>query len=130
MQAVQKQLMDLEKRFWQSMVEEDTDTALSLLDESSMLVSPHGAMQFTHDDYRRMAEKSDMVIKAYELSDMKVAFPTEDTAILTYRAKQRIAKRGQSKEIRQEMTDASVWAMKGGGWKCVMHTETPVDGKG
>jgi len=127
MQAAGNDLIALEKRFWQSMVDEDTDTALSMLDEPALMVSSHGAMQFDHAAYRRMAEQGTMVIKSFELSDMNVLFPNEDLAVLTYRVKQAMARRGKSDAIEQEMADSSVWARKEGRWRCVMHTETPVD---
>ena len=56
MQPTSNDLISLEKKFWQSMVDEDTDTALSMLDEPALMVSSHGAMQFDHAGYRRMAE--------------------------------------------------------------------------
>ena len=129
MQVNSKDLIKLEKRFWQSMVDEDTDTALSMLHEPSLMVSSHGAMQFDHAQYRQMAEHGDMVIKSFELSDMNVVFPTDESAVLTYRVKQSLAERGKSKQISQDMADSSVWMHKDGKWLCVMHTETPVDGK-
>ena len=119
-------LIALEKKFWQSMVDDDTDTALGLLAEPSMMVSSHGAMQFDHAQYREMAEKGSMVIKSFKLSDMKVMYPNDDTAVLTYHAKQTMAPRGKSEEIEQEMADSSVWLRKDGEWQCVMHTETEI----
>lgn len=126
MQTHGNELVKLETRLWQSMVDEDTDTALSMLDEPALLVSGHGAMQFDHRQYRQMAEQGRMVIKSFELSDMNVVFPNEATAVLTYRVKQSMATRGQSDVTQQEMADSSVWTHKGGHWRCVMHTETPV----
>jgi hypothetical protein len=131
MQAARKDLETLEKRFWQSLVDEDTDTALSMLAEPSLMVSSHGTMQFDHAAYREMAEKGDMVVKSFKLSDMNVVFPNDDTAIVTYRVKQSVAQRDQAKKAgqkatQQEMADSSVWTRQGGDWRCVMHTETPV----
>lgn len=126
MQANSQALMDLETKFWQSMVDEDTDTALSMLDEPALMVSEHGAMQFDHAQYRKMAEQGKMVIKSFELSDMNVVFPTDETAVLTYRVKQAMATRGESDVVSQEMADSSVWTYKDGQWRCVMHTETPL----
>jgi hypothetical protein len=121
-------LIALEKKFWQSMVDEDTDTALGLLAEPSTMVSSHGAMSFDHEQYREMAENGSMVIKSFELSDVKVVHPNDDTAVLTYRVKQAIAQRGEGAEtVEQEMADASVWLRKDGEWLCVMHTETELD---
>ncbi|KQY86057.1 MULTISPECIES: nuclear transport factor 2 family protein [Roseateles] len=127
MRTADNTLIALEKKFWQSMVDEDTDTALSMLNEPSLMVSSHGAMQFDHAQYREMAEKGGMVIKSFKLSDMQVMHPSEDTAVLTYRVKQAIAQRGDTKEVEQEMADSSVWMRKDGEWLCVMHTETEID---
>ena len=127
MQAASKDLIALETKFWQALVDEDTDTALGLLDEPALMVSSHGAMKFDHAAYRKMAEQGDMVVKSFKLSDMEVVFPTEDTAVLTYKVKQAISPRGKSGEIKQDMADSSVWTRKNGQWLCAMHTETPVE---
>ena len=127
MQAPGKTLIDLENRFWQSMVDEDTDAALAMLDEPALMVSSHGAMKFDHAAYREMAEKGSMVLKSYQLSDIDVVFPADDTAILTYRVKQAMSPRGESQSVTQEMADSSTWVRKSGQWQCVMHTETPLD---
>ncbi|WP_457352496.1 nuclear transport factor 2 family protein [Roseateles sp. P5_D6] len=129
MHTADSTLIALEKKFWQSMVDEDTDTAVALLDEPALMVSSHGAMQFDRKQYRHMAEEGPMVIRSFEFSDMQVMHPNDDTAVLTYRVKQAIAPRGKSEEKEQEMADSSVWLRKDGEWLCVMHTETEVDAK-
>jgi ketosteroid isomerase-like protein len=119
-------IIDLEKKFWQSMVDNDADTAIGMLCETSMMVSGHGAMKFGHDDYRKMAEQGSWVLKSYELSDMNVEFPNDTTAVATYHVKQQVSQRGKSDgPLTQEMNDTSTWIKDGKGWKCVMHTETP-----
>ena len=101
MQTPAKTLIDLETRFWESLVSQDADTALELLSEPALMVSAHGAMKFDHAAYRKMAVQGPMVLTSYEFSDMDVTFPNEDTAILTYHVKQEMAPRGKS---RMELT--------------------------
>ena len=129
MRTAENTLVNLEKKFWQSLVDEDTDTALSMLHEPSLMVSSHGAMQFDHAQYREMAEKGSMVVKSFELSDMSVMFPNDDTAVLTYRVRQALAERGEpaSEAVEQVMADSSVWMRKDGEWRCFMHTETEIE---
>lgn len=130
MHASSKTLIDLEKKFWQSLIDTDTDTALKLLAEPSMMVSSQGAMKFDHAAFRKMAEHGDMVVTGYELSDVDVSFPTEATGIVTYHVKQNVAPRGKSgSATTQEMHDTSTWVQTDGQWRCVMHTETPVEAK-
>jgi ketosteroid isomerase-like protein len=119
-------IIELEKKFWQSIVDTDTDSALSLLCEPAVMVSSRGAMQFDHASYRRMAEQGPQVLKSFEFSDMKVVFPNDSTAVLTYRARQTMAPRGQEDGgTVQEVNDTSTWIKEGKGWKCVIHTESP-----
>lgn len=121
-----KTLIDLETRFWQSMIDQDTDTALEMLSEPALMVSSHGAMKFDHEGYRQMAEKGTMVLKSFEFSDMEVVFPNDSTAVLTYHVKQGVAQRGNGGQSSvQEMNDTSTWVKKGKRWECVVHTETP-----
>ncbi len=121
-----KTLIDLEKRFWQAMVDQDAESAMKLLGEPALMVSAHGALKFDREGYRRMAERGPMIVKSFELSDMDVVFPDDTTAILTYRVKQAVTPRGRNEPVVQEMNDSSTWVKNGQGWQCVMHTETPV----
>ncbi len=66
-----KTLIDLETKFWQSMVDNDSDTAVDMLTEPALMVSPHGAMKFDHATYRKMADQGPVVVKSFELSDME-----------------------------------------------------------
>jgi hypothetical protein len=120
-----KALVDLETKFWQSMVDQDTDAALKLLDEPALMVGAHGSMKFDHAGYRKMAEQGSMILTSFELSEMDVVFPNPKTAILSYHVKQGVATRGNGSSSVQEMNDTSTWIQAGKQWKCVMHTETP-----
>lgn len=119
-------LIDLETKFWQSMVNHETEVALNLLCEPALMVSSHGAMKFDHDAYRQMADQGSMEIKSFELNDMQVVFPNDSTAVLSYRVKQALAPRGKEATTEQEMNDTSTWVQTDQGWRCAMHTETPM----
>lgn len=129
MSTPSKTLIDLEKKFWQSMIDQDTDTALSMLSEPALMVSAHGAMKFDHAGYRKMAEQGAMVLTSFEFSDPQVVFPNETTAVLTYGVTQAVAGRGEAGSTTQRMVDSSTWIKTDQGWRCVVHTETPADPK-
>jgi ketosteroid isomerase-like protein len=127
MNADTTDVMALERKFWQSMLDEDTDAALALLTEPAFMVSPHGTLKFDHAGYRQMAEQGSMVIKRYELGDIDASFVGNDVAVLSYEVNQVIAPRGDpSRETQQHMKDTSTWVRAGGTWRCAMHTETPM----
>ena len=127
MQTSSKTLIDLETRFWQSMIDQDTDTAVAMLAEPALMVSSHGSMKFDHAGYRKMADQGTMVLTSFEFSDMDVVFPNKTTAIVTYHVKQGVANRGGSDSKTQDMADSSTWVKEKDDWRCVMHTETPME---
>ena len=122
-------LIDLENKFWQSIVDQDADAATGMLCEPSLMVSAHGAMKFDHAAYRKMAVQGPMVLTSFELSNLDVVFPNDATAIVTYKVRQSMARRGENKGTVQEMSDTSTWIQTQGRWLCAMHTETPIDSK-
>jgi hypothetical protein len=126
--STRETLIELERRFWNSLVEQDAETAIQMLAEPALMVSEHGAMQFDHAGYRKMSEQGPMVLRSYELSNMQVMFPNETTAVLTYHVKQEMSPRDKTDGVTQEMNDSSTWIKEGQFWKCVMHTETPANG--
>ena len=125
MASPRETLIELETKFWQSMVDGDADSAIELLNDTALMVSAHGAIQFDREGYRKMAEQGPSVLTDFELSEMQVVFPNDNTAILTYHAKQTVAPRGEDKGTTQEVNDTSTWIKSGDRWRCVAHTETP-----
>ena len=124
-----KTLIELETKFWQSMIDQDADAALQLLHDPSQMASSHGAMRFDHSAYRKMAEQGTTVVMSFELSHVEVVFPTETTAVLTYQVKQTIAARESGKSSTQNMSDTSTWVHAGKRWQCVLHTESEMQAK-
>jgi ketosteroid isomerase-like protein len=118
-------IIELERKFWHSLASHDTETAVRLLTEPALLVSARGTMQVDHEAYRKMADKGPMTLSEFQLSEMRVVFPNDSTAVVTYHARQKVAARGSSDGAVQEMNDSSVWIKDRGNWRCVMHTETP-----
>jgi hypothetical protein len=121
-----EKIIELETKFWQSIVDQQPDVAIGMLTEPALMVSSKGAMQFDHEDYRRMALQGPMTLKSFELSDMEVVFPTDTTAVLTYHARQTMVERGKSHGgTTEDVNDTSTWVKTDGAWKCVAHTEAP-----
>jgi hypothetical protein len=56
MSTSNKTLIDMEKKFWQSMVDQDADAATGMLCEPALMVSAHGTMRFDHAGYRAPVE--------------------------------------------------------------------------
>jgi hypothetical protein len=126
MTTAAKTLIDLETKFWQSLVDQDTAAALELLHDPACMATAHGAFKFDHAGYRKMAELGPMVVTSFALSDVEVMFPTETTAVMTYHVKQSVGARDGGNSATQDMSDTSTWVHVGNRWQCVLHTEAPM----
>ena len=121
----EKHVFELEERFWQSIVDKETNVALDLLNEPALMVSSRGALKFDHAGYRKMAEDDTYKLLDFKLSEMQAVFPTEDVAVLTYQVDQTTEMKG--KKMDTKMSESSTWVRKGDSWVCVAHTESPMD---
>ena len=112
----------LERAFWESLVDRDAAAAKGLLAPEALMASSHGTMRFDPAQYEKMLLDPKHGLLEYTLSDMDVLFPTDDIAIATYRAHQKMEMDGR--QLEQDVVDTSTWVRMDGGWKCAAHTES------
>jgi len=117
-----REIERLERAFWQSMVDRKPAIATGMITEPALMVSGHGPMTFDRDEYTKMANNEQHRLLEYSLSDMDVMCPTDDVAIATYRAHQKMEMDGQPLEF--DSIDSSMWVKVDGAWKCAAHTES------
>lgn len=121
--TTQREIMELERTFWQAMCDMDSDTAASMLDDQSAVVAARGIHHMDPTAYKQMAERGDVRMIDFTMSDEKVMFPTPDVAIATYKVDQSFSIGG--KEMRMVAFDTTTWVRKNGRWVASAHTETP-----
>jgi hypothetical protein len=118
-------IVKLEKTFWQSMVDKDAEKAMSMIADECLITGPMGTMRSDPADYKRMTEQGEWDLDAFELSDVQVIFPAEDTAIIAYKVHQT----GMIKDRPMDLNcaDSTTWVRDGEAWKCALHTETVLE---
>ena len=120
--ASHDEIMELERRFWQSMQDMDVDAAIALLDEQSTSVSGWGVHHFAPAEYKTMALSGNARITSFEFADARVIFPLPDVAVATYTAKQSFNMDGKRHDM--VVYDTTTWVRKGGKWLACAHTES------
>lgn len=78
--ATQDEIMELERKFWQSMMDMDVDTAVSLFDDQSTAANARGIHYFGPAQYKAMALSGDARTTSFEFFDERVIFPIPDVA--------------------------------------------------
>ena len=106
------------------MLEKDTETSVSMLVDTSVVAGAQGFSILSHDDYRGMAKQSEGMyeLKSFKLGDMKVTFPSDDVAVVAYKAQAEMTVEG--KPMTLEAADATTWVRKNGEWLAALHTES------
>lgn len=119
-----KTIIELETKFWQSMVDQDTDAAIAMLADKSVVTGAQGLALLSHDDYRGLAKqgKSLYKLKSFQLDDVNVTFPSEDVAVIAYRVTEEMEVEG--KPLTLKAADATTWVRKGSKWLAALHTES------
>ena len=122
--AADRTIIELETRFWQSMVDNDPETSVAMLDEQSVVAGAHGHALLSHDDYRRMAKQGEgtWTLKSFKLDDVTVTFPADDVAVIAYKVTEQMDVEG--KPLTLKAADTTTWVRKGGKWLAALHTES------
>ena len=115
-------IVDLETRFWKALVEKDTAKAAALIADECLITGPSGAMRITPNKYTQMMQDGQWTLDTFEFSELKVIFPTEDTAVVAYKVHQRGELKGEPMDM--QCADSTAWVKDGREWKCALHTET------
>jgi hypothetical protein len=119
---LEDEILGLEKKFFQSMVDKDVQTGASLSADPCLVTGAQGVARIDRKTFARMMEEGAWQLHAYEFSDVKVEKVTEDVAVIAYKVHEDMTVDG--KRMTMDAADASTWVRDGDGWTCVLHTES------
>ncbi|WP_395447912.1 nuclear transport factor 2 family protein [Aminobacter sp. UC22_36] len=119
-----QEIIDLERKFWRAMVDKDIEGSVAMLADESIVAGAQGTAMLTHDDYRGMARQGDSLwqLKAFQLDDIKVMFPSTDVAVVAYTVTEDMEVEGKPLTLRA--ADATTWIRQDGEWLAALHTES------
>jgi hypothetical protein len=120
-QAAEKELVQLEKRYWQALKEKDVDAAIRLTDNPCIVTGAQGLASIDHETFKGMMKDASWSLNAYDVSDVQVRLLSDDVAIVAYKVTENLTVEG--KPVKLEAADASTWVRRDGRWVCALHTE-------
>ena len=116
------ELLELERQFWQTMVDRDVDTAVQLMDDPSVIAGAQGTAKIDHTMFKQMMNGGKWTLHRFEFKNAQVHFPTEDLAIVAYDVHEELTVEGAP--LTMDAADTSVWVRRNGRWVCALHTES------
>lgn len=120
--ALEKELLDLERQYWQAMKDKDVETAIRLTDEECIVTGAQGVARINREVLSNMLANAPYTLHDFELKDAQVRELQDDVAILAYTVHEDLTVDG--KPLKLDAADASTWIRRDGRWRCALHTES------
>jgi hypothetical protein len=121
--TAEKDIVKLEKKFWQALKEGDVDAALALTDDPCILTGAQGISSIDHETFKKMMSDASYTLDSFELGDdIEVKMFGDDVAIVAYKVSEDMTVDG--KPLTLEAADASTWVRRNNHWVCALHTES------
>jgi hypothetical protein len=122
--AIDQELLELEKQYWEAICNRDGATATRLSDARCLVIGPQGIGKLDREALAGMVENAPYELKKFRLDDdVQVRKIADGVALIAYKVSEEIVIDGETQTL--EAFDSSVWVRRDGGWVCAAHTETP-----
>jgi ketosteroid isomerase-like protein len=120
--TIEAELLDLEKRYWQALKDQDVDAAMRLTDEPCIVTGAQGIGLIDHKTLAAMIQASSYTLNRFVLKDgAQVRLLRDDVAIVAYQVHEELTVDG--KPVTLDAADSSTWVRRNGRWLCALHTE-------
>jgi hypothetical protein len=121
--ALEKELLGLEKQYWQALKDRDVETAMRLTDDSCIVAGPQGFSLISRQALGDMMKNANYTLDEFDVKDdAQVRFLSDDAAVLAYNVHSQMTVEGEAVSI--DAADASSWIKRNGRWVCALHTES------
>ena len=122
-QAVEKELVKLEKRYWQAIKDRDVDTAMRLTDDPCIVTGAQGVGRMDKGALAAMMKNASYTLEDFEVDeDVQVRMLRDDVAVLAYKVHEKLTVDG--KPVTLDASESSTWVRRDGQWVCAAHTES------
>ena len=123
-QSHDRELLDIERRFWDAMKTKDAQRAEQMTDDGCIIVGAQGVSAIDGKTMGKLTREGKWQLEQFAIDDKnsQVRFIGDDVAIVAYRVTERVAIDGQTLPV--EANDSSVWVRRDGEWLCALHTES------
>ena len=118
----EKELLDLENRYWRAIKDRDVNAMLGLTEFPCLVAGATGIGLLDRENFLKMMKDPKCTLHDFKMKKADVRALKDDVACLAYEVHQDMTVDG--KKVSMEATDSSVWVRRDGRWLCAMHTET------
>lgn len=122
-ETIERELVDLERQYWQAIKNKDAETAARLTDDPCIVAGAQGIGKVPKQSIKKMVEGASFTLHDFDVKDdVQVQMLADDIAVLAYKVSEHLTVDG--KRVDLDAADASVWIKRGNKWLCALHTES------
>ena len=120
----EREVLELERKFWNTMKSKDGRTAGQMTDDGCIIVGAQGVSAINGQAMEKMMAdgKWELTQYSFDEKNAQVKFIGDDVAIVAYKVNERVVVDGKTLPI--DANDSSVWVRRNGEWLCALHTES------
>jgi len=120
---VERELVTLERKYWQAIKDKNIDTALQLTDDPCLVAGPQGVQSISKKESKGMMDSATHRLDEFSIDDdVKVRVLGDDMAVLAYNVHEEMTVDG--KPLSLDAAETSTWVRRNGRWLCAMHSES------
>ena len=116
-----EEIVELERKYWQAMVDRDLDAALQMTADPCLIAGASGVAVVDHAKYRQIFEGAKWELLEYALDNIQTHAVTDDVILIAYTITENLVVEG--KPVTLKASDTSTWVRRDGRWVNAMHTE-------
>jgi uncharacterized protein (TIGR02246 family) len=120
--SVEKEVLGLEKKYWQAIQDRDVDAALRMTADPCLVAGATGVARVARATFTRMMENARYTLHDFDLQKAEVRLVGNDVALVAYEVHEDMTVDGRP--VKMDAADSSVWVRKDGRWLCALHTES------
>ena len=122
-EKVEKELVKLEKQYWQAIKDQDVETAKELTDDECIVSGAQGFARLRRDALDGMLKSPSYTLNRFRIGDdAEVRMLSDDVAVVAYKVHEELTVDGEA--VTFEAADSSTWVRRDGRWVCALHTES------
>jgi hypothetical protein len=121
MNGSEQEIIELERKYWQAMVDHDLDAALQMTADPCIVAGASGVAVVSHEKYRQIFDSAPWELLEFSIDGVETRALSEDQIVIAYNVTENMVVDG--KPLTLKAADTSTWVRQDGRWVNAMHTE-------